>query len=402
MEISRQRVRRDFAPLTVSVSVACASSASPLMQVYNAELMEYEPNRLLSPTLIRPEVMANAKDGSWPHPSANAQLANMKWYANGKDISTLADWNGLYEIDQVGSTRGSLTVYRNVAPGEKEIALHFEADLVDNRLGVVIPIKTDTLTLSTFDKSDDSYSLSVGDANNIVYNPCNDKLHLYEHKVAQGIISASASARAAALDGNEYICTIPIDLYKGGKKVDSGYTIKLYKVNGVNSFTEMTASDDEVISISNTAVSLDLRMIEKNDYLIRAFVNNVSMAQVQVAVRRSHPTFTASPTNATDILPSQRQRYDVAQVCSESKIIECPGSIFKLTWKTDTATMTGVTHNEGEKTLFSIEKTGIGNTSINDWMDVYIEAEQKDIYKIATDASGNIYTDEYGNEYIIN
>ncbi len=401
METFRQRIRRDYAPLTVSVAVACTSPASPLMQVYNAQLGEYEPDRIISPTVIRPEVMANAKDGSWEHPAANEFLTNMRWFANGVDISTLSSWNGLYEIDTVGSTRGTLTIMRNVAPGE-EITLHFEAELADSRLGVLIPIKTDKLTLSTFDKSEDSYSISVGDSNNIFYNPFLDKLHLYEYKVAQGMIEASAAAREAAMNGNEYICTIPIDLYKGGEKVSSGYTIKLYKINRVNSITELSSISDEVISISNTGISLDLRLIGKEDYMIKAFVNGISMAQVQISVRRAYPNFNCTPTNATSILPSQKQRYDVAMVSSEGNIVECPGSIIRMVWKTDTAALTGLTHNEGEKTIFSLAKTGLGAAAPNDWVDVYIEAAQKDIYKVATDEDGNVYTDENGNEYIFN
>lgn len=401
MEISRQRIRRDFAPLTVSVGVACVSSNSPLTQVYNAALGEYEPDRSLTPTVIRPDVTANASDGSWEHPASNEYLANMKWYVNGVDISTLSEWSGLYTIDTAGVTRGSLTIYKNIAPGV-EVALHFEAELVDDRLGVTIPIKTDRLIISTFDQSEDTYSLSVGDANNIFYNPLLDKLHLYEHKVAQGFIDESSSARAAAMDGNEYICTIPIDFYKGGEKLSSGFSVKLFRINSVTSFTELTTDDDEVDSISTSAITLDLRLISKADYMIRAYVDGNEVAQAQIAVRRSSPKFSVSPTNSTSILPHQTQRYDVAMASSEGNIVECPGSVIRIIWKTDTAAATGVVHNEGEKTIFSLAKTGIGNTSVDDWLDVYIEAEHKDPYTVATDEDGNVYTDEDGNDYIIN
>lgn len=401
MEISRQRIRRDYAPLTVSVGVACVSANSPLTQVYNAALPEYEPDRSLTPTVIRPTITANASDGSWGHPASNEFLANMKWYVNGVDISTISAWSGQYEIDTVGSTRGSLTIYRNIAPGT-EVILHFEAELVDDRLGVTIPIKTDPLVLSTFDQSEDTYSLSVADSNNVFYNPLRDKLHLYEHKVAQGLIQASSQAREAALDGNEYMCIIPIDFYKGGIKMTSGYTISLFRVNSATSFTELSTADDEVDAISISSITLDLRLISKADYLIKAYVDGQEVAQSQISVRRAYPRFTCNPTNATSILAHQTQRYDVAQVASEGNIVECPGSVIRMVWKTDSANAKGVLHNEGEKTIFSLAKTGIGTTANDDWLDVYIEAEHKETYTIATDENGDVYTDENGNDYIIN
>ena len=100
METSRKRIRRDFAPLTVSVAIACDSAYSPLMQVYDAQTGEYEPNRQLSPTVIRPEVNAVASDGSWPNHSANKALANLKWYVNGVNITTLSAWTGKYRRRQ--------------------------------------------------------------------------------------------------------------------------------------------------------------------------------------------------------------------------------------------------------------------------------------------------------------
>ena len=78
---------------------------------------------------------------------------------NGVDITTIASWASLFSIDTVGSTRGALTIRRNLTPAE-QFSLHFEADLVDNRLGVTHHIVTDEIVLSTVDKSLDSYGSS--------------------------------------------------------------------------------------------------------------------------------------------------------------------------------------------------------------------------------------------------
>ena len=54
--------------------------------------------------------------------------------------------------------------------------------------------------LTTVDKSEDTYGLSIGDSQIIQYNPFLDKLLLYDYKVANNLISASTANRNAALD----------------------------------------------------------------------------------------------------------------------------------------------------------------------------------------------------------
>jgi len=399
METGRKRIRKDFAPLTTSVSLSCLTAYSPVTQVFNAANMTYEPNRLVTPTLLRPDIIANANDGSIADPHANARLANMVWKANGTDISTLPDWSGLYSINQVGYERGTLTIYRNVLPSER-ISLHFEADLVDNRLGVTVSIKTDPIVLSTVDASEDTYGLSIGETQRIFYNPFLDIQHRIEWKTSHGI-TPTAAELAAASDGNQYQRTIPIELFKGGTKLTSGYTVKLYRINNVNSLTELSAGA-EIVSISTSAIVLDLRMIEKDNFLIKAFSGATELAKIQFSVERVYPAFSCEPTNETGILPTQRERYDVAQVHCEGKIVECPSSIIKITWYTDTATITSQQHNEGAETIFNVPDTGIGSTANDDWMEVWTEAIQKGIYRTAVDANGDTFVDENGNELIFN
>lgn len=401
MEIARNRIRRSFAPLNVSVSIACDSAYSPLMQAYRAATGEYEPNRQLSPTVIRPIVTASAPDGSWPVPSANSSLANLKWYVNGVDIATLPEWVDQYSIDYAGSTRGSITIYKNIAPGNN-ITMRFEANLVDSRLGVTIPICTEEMVLSTVDVAEDTYSLSLSEDKNLRYNPLLDKLQLYEYKVAHGLIAPSPVEEAAAKDGNEYKRILPFNLYKGGEQQTTGFTVKLYKVNSVSSITEVTSSDYEVVSVSTSQIELDLRLIEKANFMLKAFVSNEEVARLQFSINRIWADFTCNPCNETPILPDQTERYDEVQIDSEGKKIECPGSVIKITWYTDSATKTAVQHNEGGSTVFQLEKTGVGKDYTNDWIDVYVDAQQKEAHSVAIDESSNILTDESGNILIFN
>lgn len=400
METVRKHIRRDFAPLTVSVSMACSTTGSPVTQVYNAEEGEWEPDRSVTPTVLQPVVHANAADGSWPTPSANSELANMKWYANGVDISTIAAWNGKYSIDTVGSTRGAITIARNINPGEV-IALHFEAELVDNRLGMTHAIKTDPVILSTVDKSFDSYGISIGEGTSVWYNPFLDLLYRYEYKVAYGKISASPAAQSAATDKNSYLRTIPINVYKGADIMTSGYTVKLFRVNNQNSFTELSTGD-EILAISTSAIQLDLRLITKANYMIIAYVGNTEVARIQFSVARLYQDFSCSPTNDSAILPTQSARYDVASVESEGKVVECPEAIIAITWYTDSAYKTAVQHNEGGHTIFELSKTGVGSTHTDDWLEIYMQSIQKEAHCIAIDENGDTLVDENGDTMIFN
>ena len=75
----------------------------------------------------------------------------------------------------------------------KSFELYFEGLIADTRLGVNIPVKTDSIMLTTVDKSEDTYGLSIGDSQIIQYNPFLDKLLLYDYKVANNLISASTA-----------------------------------------------------------------------------------------------------------------------------------------------------------------------------------------------------------------
>lgn len=406
---NNKRIRIDYAPLNVAVSMEVATPNSPTMQVYNAIEDEYEQDRELTPTKLWPRVNADASDGSWTNRYANTILTNMTWYVDGVLISLHPDWTGttsdgraLYEMDEtVTAYRGSLEVRKNIPP-ETEYALHFEAVVSDPRLGTNIPIVSDKVILSTDDKSEDGYSISIGDDQIIRYNPFNDRLHLYEYKVAHGLVTASGEAEAAT-DENAYIRTVTVAVYKGYTEMTSGYTLRLYRMNANGTTEELAAGSDEVVSISATAIVLDLRMVTKSDYIIRAAVNNAVRPdpEVQFSVNRVCPSYLCRPTNGTSIGPDDVMRFDKAMVDSDGKVVECPASIISILWKTETVGGT-VQHNEGGTTLFSIAKTGIGKNYDDDWMDIITETDIKPAYSYAVDESGDVLTDESGNELIIN
>lgn len=390
MEITRQRLRKVYAPLTAAVSMRVLTSGSPLSQVFVGKTGTYEPNRELTATVILPEVTLSTTDGSLENPYGNSMLSSMKWFANGVDISTLAEFTGKYTILANGSTRGALQLSLNV-PIEKQYALHFEGIITDNRTGSTIPIKTEQVILSTVDKAESTFSLSSTEDVIIRYCPVKDKLLLYEHKVSHGLIAGSSQELAAAkADESAYLRKIPLVLYDGPNQ-RSDYSVKLYKVGSDKSLTEITSSDVcEVVSIAKDAIVIDLRLVEKKDYLVKAFVDGDNVCNYQFSVNRLYPKYTVRSSNGTAIAPTDTTRYDKAMVDCEGNIVECPGLSIYLLWKTESVTGKVVEHNEGEATLYSLADTGIGDTYENDQLDQYIETEYKPVMKFATNESGQL------------
>ena len=399
MESIKKRIRKDFQPLTIAVSLKITTPNSPASQVYNSEAGEYEPDRSVTPLVILPEVIANCADGSWNTPYANELLSEMKWYINGKEASTVTSWNGKYSIDTVGSNRGAIVINRNVSPGES-FELHFEGIVADSRLGANIPVKTDTITLSTVDKSEDEYNLSIGDDQIIRYNPFEDALLLYDYKVANGLIASSTSARNAAWNQNAYERSISVSVHKGDKLITSGYTLNLYSIGSNGALTQMTTAKHEITTLTLTKVTMDLRLIEKGDYLLIVSVGGKEKARKQFSINRVYPKFDIEPMSGVSINPGEKTHYNKAMVHYNGNIVPIPAPILKMVWFTDTENSTGLQHNEGTETVITLSRTGIGNTYLDDWLDIYVEAEQKPTFKIMTDASGSEYTDKNGNVYI--
>ena len=400
IESEKKRIRKEFQPLTLAVSLKILTPNSPANQVYHAAEYEYEPDRVVTPLVILPEVIAKAADGSWDRPYANSLLADMNWFANGTNLSKIPSWEGKYSIDTVGDTRGAITISRNVASGER-FELHFEGVIADTRLGMNIPVKTDTLLLTTLDKSEDTYALSIGESQIIRYNPFLDKLLMYDYKAANGLITASEASRSAALDENSYERAIDLLVTKGTKKITTGYTIELYRVNSTTSQTPLTTADHEITLISTTRITMDLRLVEKGDYLILVKVDGKEVARQQYSVNRVYPKFTCVPASQASINPGEILHRNVAMVQWNGEIVPIPAPIVRMVWYTDSANKTGVEWQEGDKTVVMLDQSGIGDTYLDDWMDVYIRAEQKKAFYLLTDATDN-YTDSNGNIYINN
>jgi|WetSurMetagenome_2_1015567.scaffolds.fasta_scaffold14980_4 hypothetical protein len=396
METTKKRLRKDFAPLTVSVTAQTVNAASAaLQQIYNTDSGEYEPDRSVSPLQIVPVVYAGASDGSWPMANAGNKLANIKWYANGSQLSALSEWANLYSIKSSSDNQnGLLTISYNIPP-RVNYDLHFEADIPDTRLGINVHIKSDNISLNTIAKAGDEYKLSIGDDQIIQYNPFKDNLLLYDYKVSIGNITASDAARVAAIDENAYERIITVGVHKGSNVITTGYTIEMYSVSDTGTLTQVATP--ELLELTTDHVKLDLRLIEKADYLLLLKVGGVEKDRQQFSINRIYPAYTVEPISAASILPGDIAVRNKVSVQYDGNIVDLPDPILQLIWKTDTANKAGVVHNEGSKTIIYLDSTGIGDTNADDWLDMYVESTQKAAMNVLTDENGHTLTDENGN-----
>lgn len=406
MPIVSNKANRKFAPLDVSVSVVCASPKSPFMQAMAGD--KFFPDRTQSgfECIAYPSINATAKDDSWDSKQSNMSLANMVWKVSTgtewKDISKINSWSGKYSIDTSNtSNRGSLTIKRNLSSNDKQ-QLQFEADLYDYRTNSILHITADPITLYTADKGADTYGMGIREDTDISYNPFLDKLALYEYKVANNIISASTEARNACFDGNQYECHIPIDVYKSKDRITSGFSIELYRGTTKMSASS-AASPNEIISISTSEIVLDLRLVEKNNYTIKAVINGKAVAQFQFSASRFYPSFNQPKFMVcNDIEWGNIYRSNKAILEYNGRVVEYPNRIVELQWHTEASNGSIITKKswqEGNSCTFSIEESGLGDVE-SDYLEEQIEYKQRPANDYLIDEDSNYLLDEDGNALI--
>lgn len=386
--IRKKRLYTDYEPLSMAVSLEVSTPHSSVGQVYDPIENSFAPDREITPLVITPIVRANTLEDSWSQIFANPLLAEMKWFVNGAEISTLQDWNQKYSINQEGLKKGAITIEYNIAV-EKHIELHFEAVVPDERTGTNVPIISAPINLTTVDKAGDTWGVSIDVEPDIIYNPFLDKLLMYDYKVANGI---SAGSRADAIDSNAYEKTINLLVTRGGVKVTAGYTAHFYKLNG-QTMTEIT-NDIEVIAKTNSSIKLDLRFIEKEDYMIIVKSEDKEVARTQFSATRSYPKYGVEILSGVSIRPNQYVHRNKVAVKHNSQIVEIPEPLIRMIWFTDTDNLIGKQWQEGNRCFIDILKTGIGKTYLDSWMDLYIKTAHKKAfhqYEDFTDTNGNIY-----------
>lgn len=403
---SKNRIRKDFQPLTTVCNLKILTSGSTAIQVYDAYSGAYDPDRSITPLVILPEVIANALDGSWLYKQANFMLTSLKWYANGIDITTLPDWAGLFEITNSGANKGAITIFRNLDSSEA-INLKFEAVLPDERIGANIPITSGSIVLLTENKTEDTYSISINDSDKIAYNPFLDKSLLWEYMNANNIPPG-----VEVIDSNSYKKTIKMLVHKGTQQMDGNYTLKMYRINGLVNTLIATATDTDVTiepnnyelkSFGQNQLQLDLRIIEKADYLLVVEIEVEAVvkeaAQLQFGIYRDYPNYTCGLMSRAYIKSTDKIHTNKAIIHHNANVVPYPALIVDIIWKAQSAKAT-TQWQAGDNAVIELDKTGLGETYQDNWLDVWVETEQYKAMQIMADEFGVPYTDENGEIYI--
>ena len=414
-----KRIRRDYAPLNVALSVYNVTPNSPYVQVYDPNTNEYSPNRAVTWLILKPVLKANATDGTLTAELDNAAMAIPTWYVDGVALadSPIADYCTLHNGQD--SERGTLEIRYNVKPGT-QIELHMTSYVNDPRTGRNIYVETEPIILSTVDKSDDSYQISMQDAACQPYNPINDTRLLVQYMDAHGYQSMVTSAqRTQAEKGvTNYLRNIKFGVWRGKTPVaDTDMVLRCYAMTSGGFGTLLASTDggivaDEIVEFDKQHITIDLRMVEKSiNYAIVAAVRRYDVsgsdpykvvAVQQLGIRRHYPKLKPTLLNECDFAATDRYHSNELMVSCKGKMLDFPGAFLSTVWKTDSNGITGLKHSESCKARIRLADCGMGNTESTAWLDIKAEVDYKSKYYIATDDDGNTLTDENGNELIFN
>lgn len=401
MRTEKKFMHRQYKPLVTSCTLACITPESTPTQVFSGS--EYQPNREGAsgiPCGICPVVSANASDGSWQGKSrSNAHLSQMQWYVDGQKIESVSSWTDKYSIIQSGDNKGALLIKKNIGLNER-VKLRFEGMILDYRTNKLVPANSNETTLYTVQSAEDAWSLETDFPLNLLYSPIDDNMLLHDYQVSHGLVSKLTSQQIN--DGNQYLRTAEIRVKKGKELQKSGYTLELYRTDG-GSEVKMSVGN-ELTAFTLTSMTLDLRVVENGaTYLLKVLVDGkVQCLKTICTVSRVHKPITVKPLVESDIYPTTEVLFQRASVRCKDNDVPCAENVIRLQLLGSTAYEKDVNLGEGSNITFRLDSLIIGSTQKDDYIETCFDYDYKEQYKVATDASGNTYTDENGNPFIFN
>lgn len=407
MKLVDNNLRIDFEPFSGSLTIMQGNDGSPLQQVFDGK--SFNPNRLTTPCPVIPKLELKAVDNGKTTTVGNSDMGSMTWFVDGEDIKNVNGFKSAYEISD-GSTpvddiiypRGTLILRYNVAAGEHH-SLSFMCSVADPRTKKSISLKSNTLNLSTFDKSEDNYALSVEGGPSVLYNPWNDGYSLLLYKQSHGEAIAEADLATAKALPTSFVKSWTFKLNRGTKALTAGtdYTMKYY-IFWDGSYKQIgsgiSADITPVTSYSNSGITIDMRLMENCQLMARAVVDGTIVGEKTFGAARRHPKFTADYFNRTAINEGDKRRYDKLLVHSDSQFIESFSRLLRTIWHV-------VRANDNQDKIVGYgddvnyllwEDAGMDTTKDGEIKE-YAEVEERPAHSIATDKDGNIYTDKDGN-----
>ena len=400
-----------FEPLFISCSIQCETPASPLVQTSNTLLNEFEPDRQLTPCVIRPYVEVNDRDDIFPYGNANARLAKQSivWRLNDIDIAEIPEFAGMYEIVMDDDeTRGTLILSRNI-PVTEEWVITFEAQFEDWRRGKVETVQSNELLMYTTDLGTDLHSINI-DKPMIEYDPVKDGLYIYEWQLNNGLIPAGN--REAYKNEKSYEQTVSILINSGTDELtDLGELALTVERNGV---AVVPGSEDfpEITAIDYPTISLDLRMVNNAKYdVILKYGDRVLAKESFAIIRKVSKVHEALLAFGSDVSPHQSNYMNMALVNLKDQTLIYPEIFYWIRWFTQAMIYNAVADEYeaaaekpqtwGRTMDIPVQSIGMGVTKNDNYFRQGYDVEPHPYHKYATDEAGNIFTDENGNELII-
>lgn len=404
----------DFEPLDISCSIVCATPYSPIVQVSNSILNEFEPDRSISPTIIRPHVNVNDKDGIFQAGNANARLAleSIVWRINGIDIKDIPEFANKYVvITTENELRGSLKLYRNTPINEK-LSITFEAKFEDWRRGKIETVQSNALLMQSTDVGEDIYRVSV-DKPSIIYRPVADNLFLYDWMLANKLIEGGN--RAAYIDENSFEKVVSVKINTGEHNV----AVAELPDNIIIEFREKNKGvitpggvNPELIDIAYPSIKLDARLIQLKQYEVALVKDGKDVSVAPIVIRREvDSVHECMPMFGNDISPHQQIYFNYAIVNLKDSSLTYPEMHYRISWFTEAKIHDKVTqqwisagekrHNIGRKLEIELKDTGVGMTKNNNYFGVGFDIEAREAYGEATDTNGVLYQNSRGETFII-
>lgn len=416
IQSNRKRIRREYAPLNISVSLVCTTPASPITQTFDAlceDGSQYSPDRSLFPTVLAPVICAESSATVVAPTKKNSILSEIKWLANGQDITLDSSWSGKYNIDTADNDdKGTLSIYRNISVGE-QVSLVMEAVIADSRTGFRHKIITEPVILNTIARSEDAYSVELPEGDRLLYSVFDDRLAKDDYNRAHGLKSMTDSDRALVQnERSSYMRQIPFQIRRGAKAVKSATNLKveMLRVNSDGSltrldekFSEMYSSPSVTASALNPAM-FDMRLIERGCYMIRVLLGTKEVARRQFQIDRQEEDIDITPTNAVGIDDADTEHGDYARVSNaRGCIIDRPEVGLNIKWYTSSSAKSNVLHNEGVMSRIDLKKAGMINADGTPGaaeMEVWCEAEVRAAHKFLQ-INGVYLVDKSGDPYIM-
>jgi len=408
----RKHTRLDFSPLQTTCELVCITADSPTAQTANTALGQYEPDRSVSPTIIRPQTTVNDPDGIYTSGINNHNLASDQhaWFVNGTPIAKVWKEGTDYTIiKDTSEDNGSLKVMRNIIPGEVA-TLSYQGMLNDFRTGTNYVVEASGMALTTTDKGGNKIDCSV-DCEQLAYDPLKDELALYEYLVAEGI--EKAGQRDKFVGGKSYERTVTVTLTKGATTITElpkGMTMRLVERGKNTALAAGTLEHPEIKSVAFPKIGFDMRFTWQKEFEVQ-FVDASGKVQTSAGISliRDMSLLTQHDVaRGNDIVPGQQRYYNYGIFAAGDQPIQYPELFYNIQWWTQARVYDASTkaykyagridRQAGASMECSVDSLGIGYEKNLCWFDVSMDIEEREPAAVLTAAdTGTILTDEKGN-----